>query len=438
MLQVVIYESRVGQILSNCGRFFSESAIFKEIRLNCGDLIDSHCLLTDVSWLNQNPFRQTNVIFAPGQCEGTTDIELYTRTRFPVRVYVGTDNTGNPLTSRTRLFAGINWGNAFYLNHIASFQYTASPDFHKFQAYTGSYQIPLPWRHTLTAFGGYSTVHPKLPGGFDARPAWSAQASGRYKMPVGKTYGPLLQFVQVGYDFKETNNNVEFADTVQEVVETGLVQLGQFELGYHLSYFDMFHSVYFDVDLFFSPADRWFKDQTPRKFNNLQPGADPIYVYVDVTLSDEWMFTCSGWSIYYQVRGQYSNKILLPSEQFGLGGWSTVRGYIERIVNFDNAVCLNFQLQTPNWDLFANKTDIEKNFYGLFFVDYGWGAPHKVVNPTNTNLDPSSKHLVGIGPGVRYQLGNFFDARLDLGFHLTKISGNFSGPVLHFSVIGSF
>ena len=63
--------------------------------------------------------------------------------------------------------AGFNLGNVFYENHIFSYQYTSSFDFHKFVAHTFSYAAYLPIRHSLTFFGGYSKVHPELVGAVD-------------------------------------------------------------------------------------------------------------------------------------------------------------------------------------------------------------------------------------------------------------------------------
>ena len=78
-----------------------------------------------------------------------------------------------------------------------------------------NYNAPLPWRHILILFGGYGMVHPDLRsrdndlGDFKSH-GHSAQASLRYQMPIGKLYRSTLKEFVVGFDFKNTNNNLEF------------------------------------------------------------------------------------------------------------------------------------------------------------------------------------------------------------------------------------
>lgn len=441
VLKIVVIEGVVGQIVIKGQRYFSECLIEKNICLECGEVIDTCQLLADVTWLNQNPFRQTNIVFTPGETEGTTNVELITKDRFPVRVYVGVDNTGIPETGRTRLFTGFNWGNAFWLDHILSFQWTTSDDFHKFRSYTGSYVAPLPWRHTLSFFGGYSRVRPHISG--LRNKAWSAQASVRYKIPIGCNFGDFQQDLQIGYDFKETNNNLEFTDGTS-AIETQVVQLGQFVGSYHLSYLHCKHTLNFEIDVIWSPSDHWFEDQTKHRFHKLQPGANPAYVYTQITFFDDYALSSQtlyqGWRLFYQGRLQLSNKILLPSEQFSLGGYDTVRGYTERIVNYDNAVCLNFELRTPTWrpmNCLLSRGPYD-GFYGLVFVDYGYGWPHRRAKPHLRHLDPAPHTLLGVGPGVRYSVNGYLMARCDLGFPLTKVEGSHRTPHIHFSVVLSY
>ncbi|MBI4622430.1 MAG: hypothetical protein HY736_04295 [Verrucomicrobia bacterium] len=64
------------------------------------------------------------------------------------------------------MLAGANWGNAFGRDEQLNYQLSASPDFKKLVAHSGSYLVPLPtWRHTLTVFGSYAESRPALAGG---------------------------------------------------------------------------------------------------------------------------------------------------------------------------------------------------------------------------------------------------------------------------------
>jgi hemolysin activation/secretion protein len=446
VLQLIVAEGVVGEVIAKGQRWTSAKRIFNTVHLNSGDPIDSDKLLTDVQWLNQNPFRQTDVVFAPGDKNGTTNVELVTKDRIPLRVYAGGDNTGTPSTGRTRLFTGLNWGNAFFVDHLLSFQWTVSDDFHKFKAYTGSYSVPLPWRHTFTVYGGYSSVRPHNNHfhtiGFKSL-GWSAQASGRYKFSLGKTYGNWQQDLQFGYDFKETNNNLLFTNS-STAIETNVVRLGQFVGSYHASYLPRKHVLNFEWDVIVSPFQNWYGNQNFESYNKLQNGASPIYVYTDLGVSDDYAFSRKtlhqGWRIFYQARLQLSNKILLPSEQFSLGGYSTVRGYNERLVNYDNATCANFELKSPNffpWKLMTGK-DIHETMHALVFMDYGYGWTHRHPKPHLQHVDPANHNLLGVGFGLRYSINRYLQSRCDLGFPLLEVENNGTFPHIHFSLLLSY
>jgi hemolysin activation/secretion protein len=438
VVQLVVIESAVDQMTATGAHYFSNEKILSEVNLQTGDSIDTDNLMTDIAWLNQNPFRQTNVAFSPGSKPYTTDVQLITRDRRPYRVYLGGDNTGNEFTGYTRLFTGFNWGNVFNLDHLLSFQWTTSDDIKRFNSYTASYSAPLSWRHVLNVFGGYSKVKPDMNFHFKSK-GWSAQGSLRYKIFLGKTYGPLLQDINAGYDFKWTNNNLEFVDETSEaVISTKVAQISQFLISYHLGYAAGRHALNFVLDYVFSPFQGWFRHHNKQAFNILQPGSYPIYMYVRGGIDELYTFSKYEWGIFFRARGQYSNKILLPSEQFGLGGYDTVRGYPERVVNYDDAACVNFELRAPPIRVFKRKKKDDALVF-LAFIDYGWGTPHKVEHPRFRHIDPPSETLIGFGPGLRYFFNPYFSARADCGFPLTSLLNRpVMDPWFHFSLFASY
>ena len=119
-----------------------------------------------------------------------------------------------------------------------------------------------------------------------------------------------------------------------------------------------------------------------------------------------------------KVRGllQVSNENLLPSEELGLGGYDTVRGYQEREVNGDHGFPLSTEVETPAVSLAAlfgnNKLKDQLQF--LAFVDYG-GTGYYQQTPSDVN--PSS-NLLGVGPGARYNISPYLAVRFDYGFQL--------------------
>ena len=58
------------------------------------------------NWLNNNPFRQVDVVFKPGEKLGATDVELDVNDRLPFRPYVGYEDSGTRFTGPDRFITG--------------------------------------------------------------------------------------------------------------------------------------------------------------------------------------------------------------------------------------------------------------------------------------------------------------------------------------------
>lgn len=434
IIEVVVVEAKVGKIICKGNRWFNNNLLQSYIDIDPGSVITNDTLLTDVTWMNRNPFRKTDLLLSPGEEEGTTNIELVTKDRFPLRVYAGGDNTGNDATGNARWFAGFNWGNAFWCDHILNYQYTTSSDFHDFQAHTINYTAPLSWHNVLILFGGYSTVHPNLKSHHESLGVFkshghSAQASLRYEIPIGKLYHSALKEFLVGFDFKNTNNNLEFVgdDTIPIITKT--VNITQLVAGFNFGKQTTHHKFSVALEAFGSPG-KIIPHQSNSDFENLRPGAKTRYVYGQATLGDVYRLP-TNFSISLLLRGQISSQNLLPSEQFGIGGYNTVRGYNEREVNVDNAFVGNFEVRSFAFHLFKKWED---ELYFIGFLDYGIGRNHKPLPE-----DKKPEFLLGVGPGIRYMINPYLSVRVDWGFKLHKT--NFDDPGLskvNFGFIASY
>ena len=130
------------------------------------------------------------------------------------------------------------------------------------------------------------------------------------------------------------------------------------------------------------------------------------------------------------LRGQLASHNLLVSEQYGLGGYSTVRGYNERVFNVDNAFLASTELRSPSLKM-LNRKYYSDLIQFLVFLDYALGRD---VHPIPGN--PVTRYLLGVGPGVRYEVTPYLSFRGDLGFQL-KHEGN-RHLRFHFSLVGSY
>jgi hemolysin activation/secretion protein len=430
VVQLVVTEACLGKICCVGNKWFDNSHFLGAVSFDPGEAITTDVLLTDIAWMNRNPFRHTEVVFTPGVEEGTTDIELITCDRFPLRVYGGVDNTGTHATGNSRYFAGISYGNFFNLGHLFSYQFTADSEFKRFLSHTVNYVAPLPWRHILIMYGGYATVRPDID--HCKSKGHSSQVSVRYEIPFCSCAYRLQEF-RFGFDWKNTNNNVVFLDFADEPIIANVVNISQLYASYNCGIDTAFNTYSLSLELFGSPGEI-LPHQSNHDFDELRPGAKNTYIYGLGTFGWEHEFRY-GITFAALARAQLSSANLLPSEQFGLGGYDTVRGYNEREVNVDDALCINLELRSCPFGVLNYKYScIEDELIFLVFLDYGCGREHK-----SADHKKDFYNLISIGPGIRYNICPWISARLDWGFKLHRTPfDDHSGNHIHFGVLASY
>ena len=408
-VQIVVLVSKVEKVEAAGAKWFSNDRLRAEVELRPGDEISSRALTGDLNWINRNPFLQSNILMAPGAAPGTTDLMLRTQDRFPLRVYAGFENSGNPYTGDERILTGFNYGNLFGLGQQLSYQFTTGEDVNKFTAHSGTYVIPLPWKHQLTFFGSYANSAANLGPGLDSDGVnW--QVSGRYEIPLPGD-DKFTESITAGFDFKRSNNNLIF-NVVS--VSNVFTDVDQFVLSYQASYLDDYGSTAFTGTGFYSPGGM-SNNNDDADYQATRGGSRSNYAYGQLSLN---RVTRLPYDFSWSVRGlvQQSNANLLPSEQFGLGGYDTVRGYDERESNGDNGFLLSTEIATPPVSLFQlfglPKVKDQLQFFG--FVDYGGTSLHHV---TPADVNPNT-NLLGIGPGFRYAITPYLTARFDYGFQM--------------------
>ena len=382
----------------------STDSYLESLSFSQGDRLHVDTALNDLAWINRNPFHYVEAVVSPGTSPNSVAVELVAKDRFPLRPFFGADNTGTNLTDQVRIFAGANWGRAFGKNNMLTYQFTTAPSTHKFYAHTGSYLIFLPWKHEMTFFGGYSHSKPDLVG--FSQQGRSVQASFRYAIPAKPLYGPTKKTTTFGFDYKNINSNVFFIDSPEVPIIAHQVNISQLFFSYQWQ-----RKFMVKWDLLISPC-RLLPNQSPSRYHALRPHSSVRYAYTMLALVDTYYYK-HDLSLAWTLRGQLATGPLLPSEQFGLGGYDTVRGYEERDFLADNAACLNIEFRSPKISFFKRDELIF-----LTFLDLGGGYNYKSDQEAQ-----KSQFLAGIGPGVRYRIDSYLSLRADYGFQLHNILG---------------
>lgn len=400
---------------AKAGNIKAPTLFKKRFHLKEGMEIHREELINHITWFNQNPFRLAQAIFSPGELKKTTDIQILVRERFPLRFFSGTDTADTLFTQENHFFIGVTWGDAFFVGDLLTFQYTTSFDLQRYRASSVHYTSFLPCKHTLVIYGGYTNIHSEQIDFTDK--GENIQASLRYKIPLSSTFS---QELSLGFDYKFLNTNQLFRGSTEKTPpfpSDRATNLTQLVAEYSLSQEKGFS---FKVEVLTSPA-RWLPYQNNKRYNLLHEGSISRYLYSKIQLGG-FFFLPYGSAFQWLLKGQLSTQALLPSEQFSLGGYDTVRGYPEWGFSADHAICTNVEIHSPHLFLFHKE---KEDFYFLAFIDGGGGY----------NLSPQSsepmKWLLGIGPGLRYHRYPYCSIRLDYGFALRALEKSSSLGRLH-------
>jgi len=409
-LQLLVTESKLGEIRVRGNRHFSSKSISDHIQLVPGEPIDQETLIQNISYVNRHPYRRAQFVYTPGENPDSTDIELLVEERDPLRVYAGVESTGRKQISRERYFAGIQWGKAFGMhNQTLSYQYATAENFSYFQSHFINYTVFLPQEQILQVFGGYTHIKSMLVDNIASSRGFSVQASMRHDIPLAP-YNDYTHEVTWGFDFKRMNNVTEFLILTNPRRRN--VNLTQFALSYAGRIDGNYLDMSAEVNAFYSPG-KWISDQTDADYSAIRPNTKSNYGYLRAKWAIAYILPLN-YTLSAFTQTQVSFRNLMPSEQFALGGSNTVRGYDEGYFNCDQAFNASLEIKTPSARLLrTNNPKFRDSLQFVGFLDYGVGGNHE----ESAGL-AKRKWLLSAGPGFRYHIGNNFSLKFDWGFRL--------------------
>jgi hemolysin activation/secretion protein len=258
--------------------------------------------------------------------------------------------------------------------------------------------------------GGYARIDPDITD-FESH-GKEAQASFRYKIPFKPLYTNFQHQLYFGFDYKYVTSILFFVSEITpQEAQNSKVNVTQEMLGYMFEYKPNRHELTFRIELFGSPV-KWLPHQSTADYSALREDAKPRYFYGTATFGEIYTFS-SRESIAGLLRVQGSANTLVPSEQFKLGGYNTVRGYEESVFISDNGVIANFEVRTRPFTFWKKMKD-ELTF--LAFMDYGWGHNYHPFDGIK-----KTAILWGVGPGMRYTINPYVNLRVDYGFKLHHV-----------------
>lgn len=418
MLQVIVIEGRLKEIRVQdkqgnpyTNGWSGAKYIQDSVRLRTNDVISSSRVSKDLGWLNRNPFRTVEALYEPDRREyGMTALLLRVDEQRQWSADFGYEDSGSTITSEDRLIAGFTWGKAFgFEDNQFRYAFTFDPSFDLLRVHSASYYLPLPWHHGLRFSGYYLDVKGELGGGTTLSGS-AYQGSMRYEVPL-PSIGKFQQEASVGLDFKRSENNLFFNEVSFVNTPTEILQAAG---GYSAVLRDSLGQTSLSIQGYYSPGGITDKN-TDTAFDLARPLSKANYAYGRA--SAERLTTLPfGFNWIIRGIGQVADGNLLPSEQLGMGGYSSARGYEEREGNGDEGYFISNELRTPTINLshfFTKKAAWEDKLQFLGFWDYG-----EISNVHLLSSEAPHYRFSSVGPGLRYTLSTHFSLRFDYGWQL--------------------
>lgn len=418
VVQIIVTSYHAGTITVSGNRWFASRLITRESGLIPGADLALDPLRDDLAFLNQNPFRTVTILFIPGAATGVTNVQFQETDRLPLHIYASFDNQGVANLGRDEWSVGGTWGNAFGQDQLLSYQFTRTA-LNRYTAHALNWTIPLPWQDKILLFGAYATERPEI-GPFFNETGHSGQASFRYihtlpDLEPAQTIR-LTEDLQLGYDYKTSNNNLEFGGVS---VFAGAAAIDQFPLIYDLTETDPHGQTQFSNALFASPGNLT-AGNTRAAFTTNEARASPRYVYDNASFT-RVTFLPAGFTLTSRLLGQAATTNLLYSEQLGLGGAGTIRGTITDTALGSTGLLISQELRAPVFSLShllhlaRPRPDTEQ--LGAFWDDGHVAQPHRIAATHNT------ADLASIGLDLHASLGPNASLSFDIGWQLRPPPG---------------
>lgn len=380
-----------------------------------------------IALANENSAKQVGVNFQAGTQPGDLDAKINVSEELVSKYFVTADNTGSRSTGYTRTGLGFQHANLFNLDHVLTMQYLTSPEYvDKIASYSVGYRIPFyDLGLALDLLGAYSdteVVNSTTPAGqmmnFTGKGAMLAARLNQALPTIGDIRHKLIY----GIEYKDFSNDGTI-DGSAGASTWGTVSAQPLSLSYAAQVarptFQASGSAGFYVNL---PGGHSGSDFD---YNSARSGSKPDWNLwrlngsVGVPLPQDWQTRVT-------VSAQITEDVLIPGEQFGAGGATSVRGYNERVTSGDEGITANFEIYTP--ELSQYLTLPGSQLRALAFWDVGVVAKNGDGALLAIANEKRSQNLASLGVGLRFNYMKNLNAKFDVGWVQQDIVSSDSPP----------
>ena len=424
-VQFNVIEAKVGKVTVEGNKYFDEANIRASLpHVQPGQAPNIFQISDDLRVANENPAKQTTVLLRSGVEEGQVDAVARVSDERPNKLSLTLDNSGTEQTGIFRLGFGYQNANMWNRDHVLNAQYVTAPNDDnkpdrlslypsKHVLIVGAqYLIPL-YRQgdTLEFSAGYSNVNSGVVANLFNISGSGSIFGVRYNHNLEKI-GDLEHKLSFGADWRAYRSVV----TQIGVAGFGLVP----DITVHpitLGYSGVYKKSESESNFYIS-VSRNLPGGNDAGTGEFQGDTSAVPVRPPARAGGNPDYLLARWGFNYMrelprdtqlhwgMSGQMTRDMLVPGEQFGVGGADSVRGFLEREIIDDNGYRGTLELYGPD---FGAKVPVAgASMRALLFYDVG---VVKRVHPAVLELD--GEHIASAGFGLRFSRGANISVRLD-------------------------
>jgi hemolysin activation/secretion protein len=396
-----VVEARVRRVKVDGNRFFNEKNVRAGLpALKEGTSPNTRAISKDAQLVNENPAKQVSVALQAADDPGQVDATVRVTDEKPSRISAYVDNTGTPNTGNYRIGAGFQHANLSNHDDVLNVQAITSPGHvSDVKIFGAGYRIPIyTWAGVVDVLAGYSSVNSGTVQGL-----FNVSGSGnvfglRYTQLLGR-FDTYEHRASIGLDYRAYKNDVTFADTGAPLIPD--ITVRPIALAYLGRFSRVGQDISFNVSYARNVPGGANGDQ--EAFDAQRPGATSKYSVVREGVAFTQLLP-SDFIVRALANAQQSHDLLIPGEQFGMGGVDSVRGYYEREVANDIGWRASLEAYSPD---FAARSGGNWRARALVFADAARG------HDNSPERGPANK-LGSFGLGGRANMGKSLAFRLDV------------------------
>jgi hemolysin activation/secretion protein len=409
VVKLTVAQAPIGRVSVSGNRFFDEANVRRSLpTLEAGKTPNLDDVSASLRMANENPARKIKLSLQDASADESIDATLVVSDEKPWKVMLNLDNTGTETTGKTHAGVVLQHANLWGRDHVGSFQYTTTVEEpSKVSVYGLGYHVPL-YRagDSVDLYASYSNIDSGTvsAGLFDLAVSGKGAVYGaRYNHTLARRGDADARLV-LGTDVKAFKNSVLLAgqDFGNDITVRPL------SIAYGISF--PFGKGEFNESLTLVRNLPGGSRGGDDDFARTRFGAKPGYTIVRFAAAMSRVVG-SDWQARLLLNGQWSRDALVPGEQFGMGGSTSVRGLDERALASDSGMAANLELYTPN--LCASHASWQCRV--LAFYDAATGSRNHALPG-----EIGSTTVGSAGLGLRFAVGSMLNVQLDYGHVLQR------------------